>query len=197
MTAGEFSTFSMDVLCPTSVLMLLTPYLCQGLQYHAPIRKCRKGWDDITRRRKDHSPYHSWSFEPNSPPVHSHIRWESHGCKHFRAEHATVPDFDPFFKEGMPSEDLKRRLSSFNQYLKWRGGSRHTSVYGLYAGLNLRFFIPIFLKKVRIKPGRLLANVNVEGRWTWEGSTTHQLNLQVLGSDLQQRPQLGGIPQGE
>jgi hypothetical protein len=149
MTAGEFSTFSMDVLCPTSVLMLLTPYLHQEIQYHAPIRECRRG---RTRRRKDYSPDHSWSFEPNSPPVHTHIRRESHGCKHFRAEHATIPDLDPFFKEGMPGEDLKGRLSSFNQYLKWRGGSRHTSVYGLYAGLNLRFFIPIFRKKVRMKP---------------------------------------------
>lgn len=196
MTAGEFSTFSMDVLCPRSVLMLLTPYLCQELQYHAPIRKCRKGCDD-TKRRRVFSPNHSWPFEPDSPPVHSHIRWESHGCKHFRAEHATVPDLDPFFKEGMPGEDLKRRLSSFDQYLKRREKSRHTSVYGLYAGLNLRFFIPIFRKKVRMKPRKLLANVYVEGRWVEEGPTTHQSNLQVLGSDLQQRPQLGGIPQDE
>lgn len=152
MTAGEFSTFSMDVLCPTSVLMLLTPYLCQELQYHAPIIECRKEWDNTARRWKDYSPNHSWSFEPDSPSVHTHIRRESHRCKHFRAEHATVSNLDPFFKEGVPSEDLKRRLSCFNQYLKWRGGSRHTSVYGLYAGLNLRFFIPIFRKKVRMKP---------------------------------------------
>ena len=31
-------------------------------------------------------------------------------------------------------------------------GNKHTSVYGLYAGLNLIFSRPIFLKKTRMKP---------------------------------------------
>jgi hypothetical protein len=42
--------------------------------------------------------------------MHTHIRRETHGSKHFGAEHATIPNLNPFFKVRMPGEDLEGGL---------------------------------------------------------------------------------------
>ena len=44
--------------------------------------------------------------------MNPHIFRKTHRFQHFRPEHATIPDLDPFIEHRMERENLKRRLSA-------------------------------------------------------------------------------------
>ena len=58
----------------------------------------------------DPVPDHRRSFKTDTPPVDMDIFWESHRFQHFRSEHSTVSDLDPFLELGVESENLERGL---------------------------------------------------------------------------------------
>jgi hypothetical protein len=101
MTAGEFSTPSMEVLWPTRVLMLLIPYLHSGGDQE--MLNCDRGLD---------SPNHGRSLQAQSPSMDSDVFGETHWLQHFWTEHATIPDFDPFVQHRMEGKNLQRGLSA-------------------------------------------------------------------------------------
>ena len=86
-----------------------------------------------------------------------YVLGEAHGLEHLRAEHTAIPDLDPFPELRVEGEDFQGGLCT-NIIVSYKADKAcpmriQTSVYGLYAGLNRRFSIPIFLKKTRMKPG--------------------------------------------
>ena len=64
------------------------------------------------KNKQNSSPNHSWSLQTQTPSMNPHIFRKTHRLQHFRPEHATIPDLDPFIEHRMERENLERGLSA-------------------------------------------------------------------------------------
>lgn len=118
-----------------------------------------------THLYKQDSLDHSRSFKTHTPSKYSDTLWQTHRLQHFRSEYTRLLYQLHILRKMIPSEELTLAISihfprpschektSILGYkvvslsLPWRTKTEQlTSVYGLYAGLNLNLVFPVLWK---------------------------------------------------